>query len=60
MNDKEAQMMLEASVNKTFHQAFETTSGTIDKLMRQTRAEILDEEDGLNENLTDESSLDKR
>ena len=43
--------MLEESVEKILSNAFQSNSGTIAKLMGDTRAEQLDEEDGLNDNM---------
>ena len=47
----EAEEMLKRSVDMILEKAFDTTSGTINKLMDQTRAELCDEEDHLNQHM---------
>ena len=49
MDKDETRKMLEASVEKILCNAFESNSGIINKMMCDTRAEQLDEDDGLNE-----------
>ena len=57
MDKDETRKMLEASVEKILCNAFESNSGIINKMMGDTRAEQLDEDDGLNENMDGRSII---
>ena len=58
--EKEAQKMLEESIDALLDAALQTSSAKVDSLMKNARSEILDEQEGLNENIDQNACLIKK